>query len=144
MMLRLSEARELCDQVLVHGKQIKCNPLSVVVLDRGGHILCAMREEEAGIMRHDVAYGKAWGALGMGFGTRTFAGMVESSSKFQSFVGSLSTMSNGRVVPTQGGVLIRNQNGDLLGAIGVSGDSSERDESCILEALKQMKFIAQP
>ena len=143
-MLRLVEARNLCDKVLENGRQLKCNPLSVVVLDRGGHLLCAMREEEAGILRHDIAYGKAWGALGMGFGTRTFAGMVERSNKFQSFVGSLSTMSGGKVVPTQGGVLIRNERGDLLGAIGVSGDSSERDEACILEAINELNFIAQP
>lgn len=143
-MLRLTEAKNLCEQILTEGQKIKSHPLSVVVLDRGGHVLCAMRHEEAGILRHDVAHGKAWGALGMGFGTRTFAGMVESSPKFQSFVGSLTALSDGKVIPTQGGVLIRNQNGDLLGAVGVSGDSSDRDEVCILEAINKMNFIAQP
>lgn len=143
-MLKLTEATTLCNLVLQYGKEIKCNPLSVVVLDRGGHPLCIMRHEDAGIMRHDVAYGKAWGALGMGFGTRTFAGMAANGGKFAEFVQSLSTMSGGRVVPTQGGVLIRNQSGELIGSIGVSGDSSERDEECILYALKEMNLVAQP
>ncbi len=143
-MLKTSEAKEICDIVLATGEKINAQPLAVVVLDRGGHPLCAYRHEEAGILRYDVAYGKAWGALGMGFGTRGFAEMVESSNRFQSFVGALTNLADGKVVPTPGGVLIRNSNGDLLGAVGVSGDTSDRDEYCILEALKKMKMIAQP
>ncbi|WP_109831943.1 GlcG/HbpS family heme-binding protein [Reichenbachiella versicolor] len=143
-MLKLKEAISLCDKVIAYGEHRQYNPLTAVVLDRGGHILCTLRHEDCGILRFDIAYGKAWGALGMGFGTRGFANMVQSSEKMQSFVHSLSVMSGGRVVPTQGGVLIRNSNGDLLGAIGVSGDSSERDEECILHAVRSMGMIAQP
>ncbi len=143
-MLRLSEAKTLCESVFTYGHQIKCNPLTVVVLDRGGHVLCAMREEDSGILRYEVAYGKAWGALGMGFGTRTYDELTNNTGTYQSFVHGLMGASNGKVIPTKGGVLIRNSNGDLLGAIGVSGDSSERDEACILYAVGKMKMIAQP
>ncbi|MFY0689256.1 MAG: heme-binding protein [Cyclobacteriaceae bacterium] len=142
-MLKLKEAKALSEAVLTHGEPLKTNPLTVVVLDKGGHVLCVMRDENSGIMRYEVAYGKAWGALGMGFGTRTFAQMAESSDKFQSFVKALGA-SQGRVIPTQGGVLVRNQGGELLGALGVSGDSSERDEACILYAVQQMNWIPQP
>ncbi|MGL1887927.1 MAG: heme-binding protein [Reichenbachiella sp.] len=140
----MSEAKQLCEQVLEIGEEINSQPLTVVVLDQGGHLLCALRSERSGIMRYEVAYGKAWGALGMGFGTRVFSEMVDSSASYQSFVHALSTMSGGKVVPVPGGVLLRNSNGDLLGAIGVSGDSSDRDEQCILRAISQMKMIAQP
>jgi uncharacterized protein GlcG (DUF336 family) len=143
-MMKLTDAKQLCEHVLTYGKEIDTNPLSVVVLDKGGHVLCAMRDENSGIMRYEVAYGKAWGALGMGFGTRTFAQMSESSDKFKSFVQALSSASQGKVIPTQGGVLVRNQAGELLGAVGVSGDSSERDEACILHAVKQLNWIPQP
>ena len=143
-MLKLSEARQLCDHVLAHGRKINCNPLTVVVLDKGGHVLCAMRQEESGILRYDIAYGKAWGSLGMGFGTRTFSQMTHNPGTMQSFVHGLMAASDGKVIPTQGGVLIRNSNGDLLGSIGVSGDAPDRDEECIIEAIQEMKMIAQP
>lgn len=143
-MLKLSEAKQLSEITLSYGRKINCNPLTVVVLDKGGHLLCALREEESGILRFNVAHGKAWGALGMGFGTSTFSQMTQSTGTMQSFVHGLMAASDGQVIPTRGGVLVRNSNGALLGAIGVSGDSSNRDEECILHAVDRMNMIAQP
>lgn len=143
-MLTLKDAKQIAEKIMDFAESEKLNPLAVAVLDKGGHSLCTLRHHEAGILRNDIAFGKAWGALGMGFGTRTFASMVSSSDKFQSFVGALSDMSNGKVVPTQGGVLIRNSDGELIGAVGVSGDSSENDEAAILNTLESLNYIAQP
>ncbi len=142
-MLKLSEAKSLCDLVLAYGRKLNCQPLTVVVLDRGGHLLSAMREEEAGILRFEIARGKAWGALGMGFGTSTFARLTDQPGTMNSFVTALMAASEGKVIPTKGGVLIRNEAGSLIGAIGVSGDIPDRDEECILYALKESKLIAQ-
>ena len=143
-MLKLNEARQLCELVLKYGNEKLSNPLTVVVLDAGGHPLSVMRQEESGILRYEIAYGKAWGALGLGMGTSTYSELTARSGTFQSFVHSLMSASGGRVIPTRGGVLIRNESGHLLGAIGVSGDSPHNDESSALYALDQLKLTPQP
>ena len=85
---------------------------------------------ESGILRFDIAFGKAWGALGMGFGgSRTLAARVGRS---QMFFTALASASEGRFVPVIGGVLIRDAAGDVVGAVGISGDASENDEKCAI------------
>jgi uncharacterized protein GlcG (DUF336 family) len=77
--------------------------------------------------------GKAWGVLGMGFGGRELA---RRASKMPIFFGSLSDLSGGRMVPVPGGVLIRSQSGEILGAVGITGDTSENDETCAVWGIK--------
>lgn len=126
--MTLDEASTIVDIALAKGRELKLNPLCVVVLDPGGHIVTMKREDGAGILRPQIAVGKAWGCLGMGVGTRT---METRYTPRPSFLASLITLAEGNVVPVAGGVLLK-RNGQVAGAIGVTGDTSDNDEICAL------------
>lgn len=126
-MLTLSQADTIADATLTEGRNRQLAPLCVVVLDPGGHLIVAKREDDAGILRFDIAYGKAWGSLGMGFNSRELTMRAE---KVPTFVGMIAAASGGRLVASPGGVLIYGQGGQLLGAVGVSGDLGDLDEAC--------------
>ncbi len=99
----------------------------MVVLDAGGHLKAMKREDGSSLLRPEIAGGKAWGALGMGFGGREFARRAAANPMF---IQALGVASGGRVIPVPGGVLIRDAAGDIQGAVGISGDTSENDETC--------------
>jgi uncharacterized protein GlcG (DUF336 family) len=125
MSLSLAQANTIAQAALADGRRRGFDPLTVAVLDVGGHLIALQREDGSGNLRPDIAAGKAWGALGMGFGTRELAARAE---KMPAFVGALAAVSGGRVVPVPGGVLVRDPDGTLLGAVGISGDTSDNDE----------------
>ena len=102
------------------------------MLDAGGHLKAFVREDGSGILRPQIATGKAWGALGMGFGSRTFARRLTDNPQQQSFFNALGPLSEGRLVPVPGGVLIRDASREVIGAVGISGDTSDKDEACAL------------
>jgi uncharacterized protein GlcG (DUF336 family) len=129
----LDQARAIADAALAAGRAQGFQPLTVAVLDPGGHLVALAREDGSGILRPQIATGKAWGALGMGFGTRELAARAE---RMPSFVASLSAVSDGRIVPVPGGVLIRDPAGAVLGAVGISGDTSDNDETCAVTAIQ--------
>lgn len=134
MTISLEQARAVVDAALAAGREHDFQPLTVAVLDPGGHLVALAREDGSGILRPQIATGKAWGALGMGFGTRELAARAE---RMPAFVASLSAVSEGRVVPVPGGVLIRDPSGTLLvGAIGISGDTSDNDELVALAGIQ--------
>ena len=101
--LKLTQAETIIDAALAEGRKKNLALLAVAVLDAGGHLIAFKREDGATFLRFELAYGKAWGALGMGFGTRELA---ERAAKNPAFVGALSAVSQGRMVPSPGGVLI--------------------------------------
>ena len=127
-MLTLTTARIIADTTMAEAARLATAPMAVVVLDAGGHILIALRDERAGILRHDIALAKAWGSLGMGFGSRSLAGRFD---KAPGFFGALADVSGGRLAPSPGGVLIVDH-GAIVGAVGVSGDVGDVDEVCAL------------
>ena len=129
MPLTLAQASTIVDTALKKGRETNCAPLTVAVLDAGGHLVAFKREDRSGILRFDIAYGKAWGALGMGFGSRT---LFERSANTPMFFTALAAASGGRLVPNPGGVLIKDASGDMLGAVGISGDTSDKDEVCAI------------
>jgi uncharacterized protein GlcG (DUF336 family) len=133
MSLTLAQASTIVDVALKTGREKKFAALSVAVLDAGGHLVAFKREDRSGILRFDIAFGKAWGALGMGFGGRTLAGRAPKS---QLFFTMLAAASQGRFVPVVGGILIRDTGGDVIGAVGISGDTSENDEMCGLAGIE--------
>jgi uncharacterized protein GlcG (DUF336 family) len=139
--LTLAQASTIVDTALRTGRDAKFSPLSVVVLDAGGHLVAFKREDKSGILRFDIAFGKAWGALGMGFGSRTLAGRV---SRSQMFFTALAAASDGRFVPVVGGVLVRDEAGDVVGAVGISGDSSDNDEKCAIAGITAAGLKADP
>ena len=140
--LTLAQAATIVDKALEHGRAQKFKPLTVAVLDAGGHMVAFKREDGSSILRPQIAEGKAWGTLGMGFGGREFARRAQGGGAL--FLTALMAASGGRVVPAPGGVLIRDAAGAVLGAVGISGDVSDKDEACALAGVEAAKLVADP
>jgi len=113
----------------------------VAVLDAGGHLVAFKREDKSGILRFDIAFGKAWGALGMGFGSRTLA---ERAANTPQFFTMLAAASSGRIVTNPGGILIRDAAGDIIGAVGLSGDTGDNDELAGVSGIEAAGLKADP
>jgi uncharacterized protein GlcG (DUF336 family) len=123
--LSLAQASTIVDAALAAGRAADFEPLTVAVLDAGGHPLALKREDGSGILRPEIAIGKAWGALGMGVSSRTLGRRLAERTAFQN---ALAAASDGRFVAVPGGVLVRGAGGQVIGAVGISGDTSDKDE----------------
>ncbi len=134
MSIGLERAVAIVTAAIEHGRAIDAAPLAVAVLDPGGHVVALHREDGAGIARPQVATGKAWSALGMGMSTRKLAGLAE---QLPTFVGAVASLDNVALVPVPGGILIHDESGALLGAVGISGDVSDVDERCALHGIEK-------
>lgn len=139
--LTLEQASQIIETGLAHAAQLGLKPLTIAVLDAGGHLVALKRQDSSGILRPEIARGKAWGALGMGAGSRLLAQRAQVAP---SFVAALASVSDGRLVPVPGGVLIRGADNQVLGAVGVSGDSPENDEACAVRGIEQVGLFAEP
>lgn len=135
----LEQASVIADQALQKGRELKFAPLTVAVLDAGGQIKVLKREDHASLLRPEIALGKAWGVLGMGFGGRELARRAE---QMPAFFTALNAMSGGRMVPLPGGVLIRNREGRVIGSVGISGDTSDNDEICAVHGVEAAGLTA--
>jgi len=136
--LTFDAASRIVAAALAEGRQRKFAPLTAAVLDAGGHVVALGRDDGSSLLRPQIAMGKAWGVLGMGFGGRELARRAE---KMPVFFNALIEMSEGKIVPLPGGVLIRDADGRLLGSIGISGDTSDNDEVCAVAAVKQAGLV---
>ena len=132
MRLTLEQASIIVDRALAEGRKLQLRPLCVAVLDDGGHLKALKREDDASILRPQIAIGKAWGSIGMGESSREIGKRLKDRP---SFLDSLSDMTEGKVVPVAGGVLIMDEN-SIIGAVGISGASSDEDEACSIEGIK--------
>ena len=139
--ITLQQATTIVERALRMGRETSSAPLAVAVLDAGGHLKAFAREDGAGIIRPQIAMGKAWGALGMGMGSRALAKRVVDQPQQQAFFVALNAMSDGRVVPAAGGVLIRDASGAIIGAVGISGDVSDRDEACAMAGIEAAGLV---
>lgn len=137
--LTLKVALELTAQALSVGRQISAAPLTVVVLDSGGHLLALQREDGASLLRPSIAIGKAWGAIALGKGSRLLS--LDAQQR-PAFFAALNGMGQSDVVPAPGGVLIRDEAGQVIGAVGISGDTSDIDEQCAISAVEALGLRA--
>jgi uncharacterized protein GlcG (DUF336 family) len=131
--LTLDQASTILDQALAKGRELNLQPLTVVVLDAGGQLKAMKREDRSSLLRPEIAMGKAWGVLGMGFGGREFARRAAANP---TFLQALMVASGGRIVPVPGGVLIRDLAGEIVGSVGISGDTSDKDEICAVHGIR--------
>src|SRR5215470_16656883 len=131
--LTLAQASIIVDKALEKGRELRLQPLTVVVLDAGGQLKALKREDGSSLLRPEIAGGKAWGTLGMGFGGREFARRAATNPVF---LQALMAASGGRIVPVPGGVLIRDEAGDIIGSVGISGDTSDKDEVCAVHGIR--------
>lgn len=141
MSVTLAQASTIIDAALKKARELKQMPQTVVVLDAGGHVVCAKREDGSGIVRFEIAVGKAYGALGMGWGSRT---MMERAAQNPTFLTSIVAASEGRLVPNPGGVLIRDAGNAIIGAIGISGDTADNDEIIAVAGIEAAGLKADP
>ena len=131
--LTLAQASQIVDAALAKGRSSSFLPLTAVVLDAGGHAVALKREDGSGIARVEIATAKAWGGLGMGFGSRE---LFERASKLPAFVTAYTMVAGGRAMPAAGGVLILDESGLVIGAVGLSGDTSDNDEVCAVAGIE--------
>jgi uncharacterized protein GlcG (DUF336 family) len=139
--LPLSAASTIVDRALATARSAGMAPLTVAVLDAGGHLVALKREDGSGILRCEVAIGKAWGALGMGQSSRAIGARLRDHAAFQN---ALAAASGGRFVTAPGGVLICDGAGAAIGAVGISGDRSEKDEYCAIEGVRAAGLTPDP
>lgn len=138
-MISLEQARTIISATRAKGREMGLNPLTVVVLDAGGHLVAMEREDGSGYGRPDVAGGKAAGALAMGVSSRKLGDMAAERPQFMA---ALSAAWNGKLIPAAGGVLVKDALGALLGAVGVSGDLSDKDEEAALAGIAAAGLVA--
>jgi uncharacterized protein GlcG (DUF336 family) len=137
-MITLLEASAIVDASLGHAREQGLAPMTVAVLDARGCTVCLKVEDGSSLLRPEIASGKAWSALGMGFGTRTRA------ANLPSFFGALAALADGRVLPVPGGVLIRSGDGQIVGAGGASGDVADEDEACLVAGITATGYTPDP
>jgi uncharacterized protein GlcG (DUF336 family) len=131
--LTLDVARKILDVALAKGVEKKLKPLVVAVLDARGCIKALAAQDGTSLLRSEIAHGKAYGALAMGMGSRA---LFQRAQEQAYFVSAVNTLARGALVPVPGGVLIQDGSGALLGAVGVSGDTSDNDEICAIAGIE--------
>lgn len=137
--LTLKQANTIIDKALAKAREMKIKPLGVVVLDASGHLVAAQREDGASMFRLDVAKGKAWGAVAMGCSSRALAKRAKDNPNFMV---TLAATAEGKFLPQTGAAVIKNAQGEIIGAAGASGGTGEEDEACCVYGIEQAGLIA--
>ena len=137
--LNLHTATTISNHALALGRELSAAPLTVAVLDAGGHLISLQREDGASLLRPQIAIAKAWGAVALGKGSRAIAADAQQRP---AFIGALNNLADGKLVPAAGGVLIRDARGEVIGAIGITGDTSDIDEQCAIGAVESLGLRA--
>ncbi len=127
MTLTLKTASEIIARALAKGSELGLKPLTVAVVDAGGALLALQRHQDASTLRPQIAQAKAAGALAMGVSSRKIA---EVAAERPTFINSLTALAPFGLVPAAGGVVVVDEHGRAIGAVGVTGDSSDNDEVC--------------
>jgi uncharacterized protein GlcG (DUF336 family) len=141
MDLGLEVARRILDAALGKARGLGLKPVAVIVLDARGCLKAAIAEDGTSLLRNEVAHGKAYGALALGMGSRA---IFKRAQEQPFFVDAVNTLAKGALVPVPGGVLIRDGGGRLLGAVGISGDTSDNDEACAMHAIGSVGLVGVP
>jgi uncharacterized protein GlcG (DUF336 family) len=138
--ITLEQAQTIVRAALEHGTEQAFNPLTVAVLDPGGALVALGRQDGSGYLRPDLATGKAWGILGMRMTNRALAARAADSPELYT---SIVALADGKVVSVPGGVFIRDAEGTLLGAVGVSGDVSLNDEAAAVAGIAAAGLVSE-
>ena len=141
MSIDLQTARTIIEGARAAARDKQFKPLTVVVLDAGAHVVAAEREDGSSNKRFEIAFGKAHGALALGMGSRALMARAEQQAYF---IAAVTGAVGGALVPVPGGVLVRDGAGTLLGAVGVTGDTSDNDEAAAVAGIEAAGLQAQP
>ncbi|TPG16420.1 heme-binding protein [Sphingomonas koreensis] len=137
----LEQARIVIAAALAEGKALKLKPLSIAVLDPGGHLIAFERQDGASTLRPGIAKGKAAGALALGVSSRSLG---EMALERPTFVGALGTIAPAGLIPAAGGLIVVDANDTPLGAVGVTGDTSDNDERCAIAGIQTVGLAYRP
>lgn len=138
--ISMNKARVMIRKALAKGRELELKPLSVVVLDAGGHVKAFEREDGAAPGRFSIAHGKAYGAVMLGMAGTAQMARAEQQAYFMAAVNGVY---GGQVVPVPGGVLVRDAKGAIIGAVGVTGDTSDNDAICAAFGIEEAKLTAE-
>lgn len=133
MTMTLKQAQSILSASVEHAQTIGTAPLTIAVIDSGGHLKALWRQDGASTLRPEMATAKARTAIGLGKSSRKVA---EDAAGRPTFIGALSTLAGGDILPAAGGVLAFDAGGVLAGAVGITGDTSDRDEECAIAGIK--------
>ena len=139
--LTLHQSNRLIAEVFAEATRRALPPLAAAVLDAGGHLRAMQRQDGVTFLRADVCQAKAWGALAMGVDSRRLAERFGEGGEQQGFLQALNAMSGGRLITLPGGVLVRDADGRVLGALGVAGGPSDEDEACAIAAIDALGLV---
>jgi len=137
----LETAKSITAGVRAAGRDHGLKPLTVVVLDAGGHVVSVEREDGSSNSRFEIAFGKAYGALALGMGSRSLMARAEQQAYF---ITAAAAAIGGKLVPVPGGVLVKDDSGSVVGCVGVSGDTSDNDELAALAGITSASLVPQP
>jgi uncharacterized protein GlcG (DUF336 family) len=137
--LTLKQANLIINTAVHVARELNLAPLTVVVLDVAGHVKALQREDGASMIRQQIATAKAWGAVNMGVSSRSLAAVA---LQRPDFMNALIDVADGKIMPVPGGVLIRDADNNLIGAVGISGDVSDQDERCAIAGIEAVGFFA--
>jgi len=138
MNLSLDQAQAIIENCLEWREANGLKPLTVAVLDSGGYLVALSREDGTSNLRPEIAQGKARGAVALGLGSRA---LFERAKVEPFFIQAMNALSEGSLVPVAGGVLVK-KDGAIIGAVGVTGDTSDNDEACAIAAIEKAGFVA--
>jgi uncharacterized protein GlcG (DUF336 family) len=136
-MITLDEANRIIAAILKRGAELDCRPLSVVVVEPGCVVKAFQKEDGSSMIRFEMAYGKAYASLALGRNSKLVRVRNEEKPIFMRY---LIAASDDRIFPEGGGMLIRNERGDVLGAVGVTGDTEDRDEELAAHGIRAVGF----
>ena len=141
MSIGLETAKSITAGARAAAREYGLKPLTVVVLDQGGHVVSVEREDGSSNNRFEIAFGKAYGALALGMGSRSLMARAEQQPYF---IASAAAAIGGRLIPVPGGVLVKDEAGIVVGCVGVSGDTSDNDELAAISGIKSASLLPQP
>lgn len=137
--LTLAQANKIIDSALAKAREMKIKPLTVAVLDDAGHVKALQREDAASMFRNDVAIGKAWASVGMGAASRV---LLQRAKDNPQFFGALAATAQGKFLPQTGAVLIKDKDGNILGAAGASGGTGDEDEAVCIAGIAAAGLVS--
>lgn len=140
MDLNLDTADAIARACIARAKETGLKPLTIAVLDAAGQLKVLLRQDGTSLLRPEIAQGKAKGAIGLGLGSRA---LYERAKEQPYFIQAMNALAGGALVPVPGGVLIRHE-GQIIGAVGITGDTSDNDEACAVHAITAQGFVADP
>ena len=138
--LTLQQANNLIDEVLKNAREKEMPPIAVAVLDSGAHLKAFQREDGVSFLRVQISQAKAWGALGMASNSDKIAERYSQDDNQRGFINALNAMTGGQLIPLPGGVLVKNNAGDVIAAVGAAGGISNEDEECVIAGIEAIGF----